>query len=83
MIVSEPSDVLIERDAATGASYYVLSDAHVGRTVHVDELISVDLTEDGHPVGVEFAFGQSPTHADWLAVFNHFPELKTPLASLA
>lgn len=73
-------DVLIERDAATGASYYVLDEVDVGQTVEVDELVSVDLAADGHPVGVEFAFSRVPTHDDWLPVLNAYPDLKESLA---
>lgn len=77
------SDVLIERDAVTGASYYVLGDAHVARTVHVSDLIAVDFAADENPVGVEFAFSHEPRHEDWMAVFDIFPDLKGPLGDLA
>lgn len=64
------TDVMIERDAVTGASYYVLEDTDVARTVEINELISVDLAADGRPVGIEFAFSRAPSHDDWMMVFQ-------------
>ena len=77
------SDVLIELDPATGVSYFVLDEADVATTVHVSNLVSVDLAIDGHPVGVEFLRAPHPAHDDWMTLFGRFPELKETLGHFA
>jgi uncharacterized protein YuzE len=40
-------------DAECGATYVLLSDEPVARTVELSDLVHVDLDADGNPVGVE------------------------------
>lgn len=66
----------IERDEATGASYYRLSGAPVVRTVHVTELVMVDLDDQGRPVGVEVATNPERLDPrDVKELIRAFPEL--------
>lgn len=57
-----------------GPRYVYLTDHEIARTVHVDELVLVDVDGDGVPVGVEFV--APPSAADCEAVFVRFPELR-------
>jgi len=70
--------MLIERDTDTGACYFGLSDAEVARTVHVDDLVMVDVDIHGDPVGVEFA--AAPDDEDFERVYERFPQLRDVLA---
>jgi uncharacterized protein YuzE len=72
--------MIIEQDVEAGAVYFALTDAPVARTVHVSDLIMVDVDENNHPVGVEFAM--VPQQATWDQLgplFNAYPELKETL----
>ena len=72
--------VLVETDTETGATYFTLRDAPVVRTIHVRDLVMVDVGEDGAPVGVEFALPyKSVTEDDLTALFDAFPTLKEVL----
>lgn len=70
--------VLVESDPTTGASYFLLSDAPVARTVHISDLLMVDVDAAGDPVGVDVA---SPNIQwdKWLRLYETFPELKDVL----
>lgn len=76
------TDVLVETDGVTGATYYIVADGSVETSVTIDELTTVDMDGTGRPVGVEFAFAH-PAHDDWLRLFDRFPDLKESLAAFA
>lgn len=52
-----PTDVLVEREPTTGATYCYFSGVPVAATHHVSDLVLVDLDSRGHVIGVEFAGG--------------------------
>lgn len=68
--------LLFEADPATGAVYWTLRDEPVVRSIDVPDVATIDLNADGDPVGLELPFGPTPTHEDWLAIFNVMPSLK-------
>lgn len=69
--------MLMERDEGTGATYYTVGDGVRARTVHVSDLIMVDVDDDGAPVGVEFAvaLGHLP-RAEIKRLLGSFPTLQ-------
>lgn len=69
-----------DSDPATGATYLRLRDAPVARTVHVTDLILVDVDHAGVPVGVEYAVAPGRLSSDELAsLLGSFPELRDKL----
>lgn len=69
--------MIIEQDVDAGTAYFALSDAPVARTVHISDLVMVDVDDSGHPVGVEFAtVPQKLTWDQFAPLFNAYPELK-------
>jgi uncharacterized protein YuzE len=71
------SDVLVETDLGTGATYYVLTANEVAHTWNASEMVSVDIDEQGQAVGVEFAAGvTNVADQDWHAMYDRFPMLK-------
>lgn len=52
-----PTDVLVEREPTTGATYCYFSRAPVAATHHVSDLVLVDLDARGQVIGVEFVGG--------------------------
>jgi uncharacterized protein YuzE len=52
----------------------VLNDHPVVSTVHVDELVMVDLDEAGEPVSVEFA--APPSETERALLHERFPQFK-------
>lgn len=66
--------VLVEQDLETGAFYLALSDRQVAQTVHVDDLVMVDLDDMGQPVGVEF--GAPPTETELALLQSTYPDFK-------
>ena len=79
--------MLIERDTETGASYLVLDeDAEIDRTIHLSDLVMVDVDSSGVPVGVEFATGTldgEPAREGWRAVVEAFPALQSLIPDLS
>jgi uncharacterized protein YuzE len=66
-----------EADMKTGAIYVLLSEASVARTLHVSDVIMVDVDEDDTPVGIEFAVPvASVDQHDWHALAEVVPEVK-------
>jgi uncharacterized protein YuzE len=81
--------MLLEQDTETGATYFVLDvEADVARTVHLDDLVMVDVDHAGRPVGVELAMDctrESPATVGnaWTQLVNAFPALKDTFADPA
>lgn len=70
-------DVLVETDLSTGASYFVLSDEPVAATVHISDLVMVDVDADGAPVAVDVAAPVARVSWEtWLRLYERFPTLK-------
>ena len=66
-----------EQDPTTGACYFILSDEVVAGTVHVSDLIAVDVDAQRRPVGVEFAFDPGEATAqEWTALWAAYPALR-------
>jgi hypothetical protein len=66
-----------ETDPQTGATYVELSEAPVARTLHVSDVVMVDVDETGTPVGIEFAvLPPDVDRADWYALADLVPEVK-------
>lgn len=76
--------MIVEHDHEAGAVYFSLDDrAAVDRTVHVSDLVMVDLDRQGRPVGVEFAL--PPTQLSWDVLeplFAQFPSLKDTVGAV-
>lgn len=67
---------MIERDEVTGASYYRLADLPVARSVHVSDLVVVDVDKADQPVGVEVAVDPKRLPAKELEeLLRRFPRL--------
>ena len=54
----------------TGATYFTLREGNVAQTVHISDLIFVDVADDGAPVGVEFAVDPQQATAEELAALG-------------
>jgi uncharacterized protein YuzE len=68
--------VLLERDLTTGTTYYVLDeDAPIARTVHVDDLIMVDVDDQGRPLGIEIVGPLLNVEQAWSRLIGTFPAL--------
>jgi uncharacterized protein YuzE len=79
------SIVIIEQDTDTGASYLVLADDTVARTIELSDLVMVDVNAAGEPIGVEFV--SSPENRDAIAqglsaVIERWPHLKETVGPL-
>ena len=71
---------MFEQDDHSGASYLRISQAPVVRTVHVGDMILVDVDESGEPVGIEFAMGASHlTPDEAAALIQAFPQAEGPV----
>ncbi len=73
----------VDFDPEVQAWYLTLSDAPVGRTVHVSDEVAVDVDEEGAVVGVEFLLAPAtiePSVRDTL--FERFPVVQKALAEL-
>jgi uncharacterized protein YuzE len=69
-----------DQDPISGATYRSLTSAVVDRTVHVTDLIMVDVDEHGTPVGVEYAVAPSDLTLDDVAsLLKAFPSLRDAL----
>ncbi len=72
--------VFLEHDAHSGASYLRILDAPVARSIHVTDLVMVDVEDSGQPVGVEFTMGtHAATPEDMRELFRAFPALEKVL----
>lgn len=71
---------MFERDDHSGASYLRISQASGVHTVHVGDMILVDVDESGEPVGIEFAMGASHVTPDEAAaLIDAFPQAEGPI----
>ena len=72
--------MLVEADTESGGVYFDLLDGasvSVALTVHVADLVMVDLDDTGRPIGVEFA--AEPTEGEWAALESRYPDLRAML----
>jgi hypothetical protein len=66
-----------ETDMNTGATYVLLVETPVARTLHVSDVVMVDVNEYDKPVGIEFAVpAASVDQHDWQALADVVPEVK-------
>lgn len=66
-----------ETDIKTGATYILLSETSVKRTLHVSDVVMVDLNDDDAPVGIELAVPAATLdRRDWHALAHAVPEVK-------
>lgn len=73
--------MLVEYDPEVGATYLTLTDGVCASTVHVDDLVMVDVDRDGQPIGVEFAISPRKVTSDMLRlVAKRFPTLEGVMA---
>lgn len=73
--------MLIEQDTETGACYFTFTDHDVERTVHVDDLVMIDLDSVDEPVGIEFA--APPTETDWKKLHDcGYPQIEQLVSTL-
>jgi uncharacterized protein YuzE len=69
--------MLVQYDTEAGATYVELSGAAVAGTVHISDLVMVDVDEAGAPRGIEFAVAPSQITDSMLhALADRFPDLK-------
>jgi uncharacterized protein YuzE len=67
-------------DAEADATYYVVSDGTFHHTVHVTDLIMVNVDERGKVIGVEFAFNdEDASQGELDALFSAYPQLRKEL----
>lgn len=72
--------MLVQFDTEVGATYLQVSEAEVARTVHLRDLVMVDVDTQDKPVGVEFAVApEKVTDLMVEAVAKRFPELEWEL----
>ena len=73
----------VDFDPEVQAWYLTLSDAQVGRTVHVSDEVAVDVDEAGDVVGVEFLLAPATIEpAVREALFARFPVVEQALTEL-
>ncbi len=73
----------VDFDAEVQAWYLTLTDAKVGRTVHVSDDVAVDIDDDDDVVGVEFLLAPASIEpAVREALFAQFPVVQEALAEL-
>ena len=69
-----------DHDPISGATYRRLTTAAVARTIHVTDVIMVDVDEHGEPVGLEYAVAPSRlTLGDVTSLLRAFPHLRGAL----
>lgn len=69
----------VSYDPKARATYVEIEDdARVTRTVHISDLVMVDVDVDAQPVGVEFVVGPNEITQGMVdSVIDRFPQLKT------
>jgi uncharacterized protein YuzE len=73
----------VDFDPEVQAWYLTLSDAQVGRTVHLSDEVAVDVDEADEVVGVEFLLAPAAIEpAVREALFARFPVVEQVLAQL-
>lgn len=69
-----------DHDPISGATYRTLTTEPVARTIHVSDVIMVDVDEHGRPVGVEYGVDPSVlTLGDVTSLLEAFPNLRDAL----
>jgi uncharacterized protein YuzE len=69
-----------EYDAEADATYFVVSEGTFDHTVHVTDLIMVNVDEHGNVLGVEFAFNdEDASQGELDMLFGAYPQLRKEL----
>ncbi|HEY5202877.1 MAG TPA: DUF2283 domain-containing protein [Acidothermaceae bacterium] len=69
-----------DHDPISGATYRTLTSEPVARTIHVSDVIMVDVDEHGRPVGVEYGVDPSVlTVGEVASLLEAFPNLRDAL----